>query len=118
MAVVLVVQKWCHYLLERKFTVISDQKAFKFLFEQREVQPQFQRWLTKLLWYDFEILYQPRLQNKAANVLSRVSHSVELTMIITPRIVEVEIMLEELWKDEELQKITEMLIEDPLGKPN
>ncbi|KAA0066522.1 retrotransposon polyprotein [Cucumis melo var. makuwa] len=100
--------KWCHYLLERKFTMISDQEAFKFLFEQREVQPQFQRWLTKLLWYDFEILYQPRLQNKAANVLSRVSHSVELTMIITPRIVEVEIMLEELWKDEELQKITEI----------
>ena len=31
MAVVLSVQKWRHYLLERKFTIMSDQKALKFL---------------------------------------------------------------------------------------
>ena len=71
MAVVLSVQKWRHYLLGKKFTIISDQKALKFLLEQREVQPQFQKCLTKLLGYDFEILYQPRLQNKAADALSR-----------------------------------------------
>lgn len=57
MVVVLTLQKWRHYLLERKFTIISDQKALKLLPEQREVQPQFQKWLTKLLGYDFEILY-------------------------------------------------------------
>ena len=71
MVVVLSVQKWRHYLLRRKLTIISDQKALKFLLEQREVQPQFQKWLTKLLGYDFEILYQLRLQNKAADALSR-----------------------------------------------
>ena len=41
MTVVLSVQKWRHYLLGRKFTIISDQKALKFLLEQREVQPSF-----------------------------------------------------------------------------
>ena len=69
MAVVLSVQKWRHYLLGRRFTIVSDQKALKFLLEQREVQPQFQKWLTKLLGYDFVILYQPGLQNKVADSL-------------------------------------------------
>ena len=57
MAVVLSVQKWRHYLLRKKFTIISEKKALKFLLEQRKVQPQFQKWLTKLIGYDFEILY-------------------------------------------------------------
>ncbi|KAL0554193.1 hypothetical protein IC582_008110 [Cucumis melo] len=41
MVVVLSVQRWRHYLLGRKFSILSNQKALKFLLEQREVQPQF-----------------------------------------------------------------------------
>ncbi|KAL0544392.1 hypothetical protein IC582_019507 [Cucumis melo] len=83
MAVVLSVQRWRHYLLGRKFSILSDQKALKFLLEQREVQPQFQKWLTKLLGYDFEILYQPGLLNKAADALSRVEPRIELHEMTT-----------------------------------
>lgn len=50
-------------------TILSDQKALKFLLEQREVQTQFQKWLTKLIGYDFKILYQPGLRNKAVHAL-------------------------------------------------
>ncbi|TYK23012.1 Transposon Tf2-6 polyprotein [Cucumis melo var. makuwa] len=38
MAVVMAVQKWRHYVLGRKFTILSDQKALKFLVEQRELR--------------------------------------------------------------------------------
>lgn len=39
MVVVLAIEKWRHYLSGNKFIVISNQKALKFLIEQREVQP-------------------------------------------------------------------------------
>lgn len=83
MVVVLSVQKWRHYLLGRKFTIMSDQKALKFLLEQREVQPQFKKWLTELLGYYFEILYQSGLQNKAANALLRIESAPELKAMTT-----------------------------------
>ena len=109
MAVVLSVQKWRHYLLGRKFTILSDQKALKFLLGQREVQPQFQKWLTKLLGYDFEILYQPGHQNKAADALSRMEQPVELHSLTTTGIIDVKLIEQEVENDAELKKIMENL---------
>ena len=39
MAVVLAVQRWKPYLLGRKFIVKTGQHSFKFLLEQRVIQP-------------------------------------------------------------------------------
>lgn len=113
MAVVLSVQKWRHYLLGRKFNIISDQKALKFLLEERELQPQFQKWQTKLLEYDFKILYQPRLQNKATNALSRIEPSPKINTMSTPGIVDLEVVPKEVEDDVELQKRIEDLKKNP-----
>lgn len=60
MAVVLAVQRWPPYLLGRKFVVKTDQRSLKFLLKQRVLQPQHQKWITKLLGYSFEVVYKPR----------------------------------------------------------
>ncbi|KAA0054961.1 Transposon Ty3-I Gag-Pol polyprotein [Cucumis melo var. makuwa] len=49
MVVVLAVQRWRPYLLGTRFIVRPDQKSLKFLLEQRVIQPQYQRWIAKLL---------------------------------------------------------------------
>lgn len=114
MAVVLSVQKWRHYLLGQKFTVLSDQRALKHLLEQREIQPEYQRWLTKLLGYDFEIKYHSGLLNKAANALSRVTYIEELRALSVPSVIDLSIVQEEVQRDPELVKIRQELIEDPI----
>lgn len=45
MAIVLAVQRWRPYLLGQKFIVKTDQKALRYLLDQRVVQPQYQKWL-------------------------------------------------------------------------
>lgn len=71
LALVLLVQKWRPYLLGHRFLVRTDQQSFKFLLEQRIGTPNQQRWLSKLLGYDFRVEYRKGKENKAADALSR-----------------------------------------------
>lgn len=48
MAVVMAVQRWRPYLLGHRFIVRTDQQALKHLLDQRQVRPEYQRWVAKL----------------------------------------------------------------------
>lgn len=70
MAIVLSVQKWRHYLFGRHFIVWKDQRSLRFIVDQREVGPEYPKWASKLLGYDFEIQFKPGVHNAAADALS------------------------------------------------
>jgi len=83
MAIVSSVHQWSNYLLGWRFRIRTDHKSLNYLLEQRISTMDQQRWLVKLMWYDYEIEYRPGHENLAADALSRL-HG-ELTTITRPR---------------------------------
>lgn len=71
MAVVLSVLKWRYYLLGRHFLIKTDHQSLKYLLEQRVGTPFQQKWITKLLGFDYTITYKHGKDNLAADALSR-----------------------------------------------
>jgi hypothetical protein len=73
LSLVTAVQHWRPYLLGHTFKVKTDHQALKFLLEQKMGTPSQQRWLSKLLGYDFIIEYKPGCENRVADALSRLN---------------------------------------------
>lgn len=71
LAILEVVQSWRPYLLGRKFQILTDHKSLHCLLEQRITTPEQQKWISKLLGFDYEISYKPGKENGAADALSR-----------------------------------------------
>ncbi|KAK9073457.1 hypothetical protein SSX86_007781 [Deinandra increscens subsp. villosa] len=66
------VKKWRQYLLGRKFRIFTDHHSLKHLLSQTIQTPEQQKWVTKLMGYDFEVHYKPGKENLVADALSRV----------------------------------------------
>ncbi|OMO96556.1 reverse transcriptase [Corchorus capsularis] len=65
------VHKWRQYLLGRSFTIFTDQQSLRNLMTQTIQTPEQQKWLAKLLGFNYSIVYKPGRHNLAANALSR-----------------------------------------------
>lgn len=70
LAVVLAVQKWRLYVLGRHFKIKTDHQSLKYLLQQRINTPNQQRWIAKLMGYDFKIIYKKGSENTIADALS------------------------------------------------
>jgi transposase InsO family protein len=70
-------KKWRPYLIGRHFKVKTDHDSLKYFLEQRLSSEEQQKWVTKILGYDFEILYKKGKQNVVADALSRKDEDVE-----------------------------------------
>ncbi|KAF7825235.1 TMV resistance protein N [Senna tora] len=118
MVIVFAVRKWRHYLLGHRFTIQTDQKVLKYLLEQRIIDPDQQKWVSKLMGYNFEIQYKPGVENKAADTLSRRGETLELKAFSVWRCDEFDEWENEVQNDEQLTKIKRQLISEekpPVG---
>ncbi|KAA8525622.1 hypothetical protein F0562_007496 [Nyssa sinensis] len=73
LAIVEAIRLWRPYLLGKKFFILTDQRSLKYFVEQRVATPEQQKWVIKLMGYDYEIVYRPGHENSAMDALSRKS---------------------------------------------
>eukprot|EP00253_Pinus_taeda_P013528 PITA_13528 len=58
LAILHALKKWRTYLMGRHFKVKTDHDSLKYFLEQRLSFEEQQKWVTKMLGYDFEIIYK------------------------------------------------------------
>lgn len=57
LAILYAVEKWRPYLLGSQFTILTDHQTLKHLLDQRISTSAQQKWLAKLLGYDYRIMF-------------------------------------------------------------
>ena len=77
LAILHALKKWLTYLMGRHFKVKTDHDSLKHFLEQRLSSKEQQKWVTKMLGYDFEIIYKKWKLNDVVDALSRKNEEVE-----------------------------------------
>jgi hypothetical protein len=78
MAILHALKKWHPYLIGRNFKVKKYHDSLKYFLEQRLSSEEQQKWVTKMLGYDFEIIYK-----KGRKMLWNM-HSQEMMKMLRP----------------------------------
>ncbi|GJT94497.1 putative mitochondrial protein [Tanacetum coccineum] len=66
LAMLMALEKWRSYLLDRHFKIKTDHFSLKYLLNQRLTTPFQVKWLPKLLRVDYEISYNKGSENVVA----------------------------------------------------
>ncbi|KAD2804089.1 hypothetical protein E3N88_37466 [Mikania micrantha] len=106
LAILFAVKYWHHYLSMVHFIIRTDQKSLKHLFEQKISTPLQQVWLSKLMGYDFEIVYKQGKDNGAADALSRVQSPALMAISLHTLDVSLWLRIKNSWElDDQLKEV-------------
>ncbi|KAK8933363.1 hypothetical protein KSP39_PZI015730 [Platanthera zijinensis] len=108
LAIIHAVGVWRPYLLGRHFKVRTDHQSLKHFLDQRVSSPLQQKWVTKLLGYDYEIVYRRGKDNVVADALSRLPEAA-LTHITGPLLDSLADIHEEVMGSDTLRPLVEAL---------
>ena len=76
MAILHAMETWRPYLIGRCFQIKTNHRSLKYLLEQRMSSPKQHKWVSKMLGYDYEIIYKKGKENVVVDALSIVGDTV------------------------------------------
>ena len=101
----------------KHFVVRTDQSNLRFLLEERVVETEYQKWLIKLMPYNFTIQYKPKRSNSAADSLSRILEGASLSLLTTPIRKDFDELKKMVGADPFLSNIQQVIQQDPASYP-
>jgi hypothetical protein len=72
---------WRHYLLGRKFVLMTDHCGLRYLFDQPKLNARQARWMALLSEFDFEIKHIKGKENRVVDALSRSMRTIHLVAV-------------------------------------
>jgi hypothetical protein len=74
-------KKWRHYLMGKRFDLMTYHNGLKYLFDQPTLNSRKRRWLEFLNEYDFDINHIKGKENKVVDAINRRVHDLDSTTI-------------------------------------
>ncbi|XXG42550.1 hypothetical protein AAC387_Pa01g2802 [Persea americana] len=118
LAIIFAVSKWRPYLLGRHFKILTDHRTLKYFVEQRLTTMEQPKWLTKLIGYDYEIIYRSGKENTVADAISCLGEYAALFMVSQTIFSFIPDIIATYSQDPNLGSIRDRLRVDPLGVPH
>jgi hypothetical protein len=82
-AIVHALKMWRHYLLGRKFVLMTYHCGLRHLFDQPKLNARQAKWMALLSEFDFEIKHIKGKENKVVDALSRSMKTIHLVAVST-----------------------------------
>jgi hypothetical protein len=82
-AIVHALKMWRHYLLGRKFVLMTDHCGLQYMFDQPKLNARQARWMALLSEFDFEIKHIKGKENRVADALSKSMKTIHLAAVST-----------------------------------
>jgi hypothetical protein len=74
LALIMVVERWRHYIQRQEFIILTDHKSLSYLKDQNLHSELQRKAMTRMMGLQFKIVYRKGRENAAADALSRVAH--------------------------------------------
>ena len=71
MAILGAVKRWNAYLMGKSYKIQTDHNRLRFLLDQKTTTPAQQKWVLKMMGYDYQVIYKKGSNNVVADSLSR-----------------------------------------------
>jgi hypothetical protein len=114
-AIVHALKMWRHYLLGRKFVLMTDHCGLRYLFDQPKLNARQARWMALLSEFDFEIKHVKGKENKVVDALSRSMKTIHLAAVSTCETNVKERVRNAQETDTFFQTVTSYLEQEPTG---